>query len=620
MRAEIEAAKRLRDARTGSWEDMIRGYHGPSYDDGAAPYESENTAYEVVSGVNPKLVFQNPRVKLGSSRPEYQSDTVTALELAINRWIKDSNPRELFEEVATDFQFAFGVVCTRQVPAESARREGQDADDPVHRPRAERVSPREFVADPRAKTFRSSRWMGHPVSMDKDDLQTQATEENAKAREEGRPEPWNLHAIMSLVHGEGENEVQSDDDVQNAPHRNTVTFYVIWVPELQLEDSPGPSKGFNGSLVWVTLSDVDWDDESNFIHKPEPFYGPRWGPYSFFKPYYVPDRQHPLAVLPATYGQHLGLNRVAEANIASIERRKTITFVDDLDPDIQEKVEEAPDGSVVPAKMGSVRDGIKEVELGSGPTAAALQGEAIQRDRRDRAVSISGALQSNPNPDVSATADVISNAQFDVKMAHLQTKFQVDGVAQMLKTVLWYLFADDRTVIYLGEAGQKALGVSDPVYVGGEAVNPEGTKERLRKEFPGIELDDEMLSKIGEGKSIDNFDLLELEIEPYSMMRSDEPMMQARAMQGFQVATQIAPLIVQTPWIDWELLMDRMGDAMNWPGFGNIIKKDVAMAITAQMLEADPAALSQPNQAQGKPRLAGDVSGGKGQPFSQVTR
>ena len=32
MRAEIEAAKRLREARTGSWDDMIRGYHGPSYE------------------------------------------------------------------------------------------------------------------------------------------------------------------------------------------------------------------------------------------------------------------------------------------------------------------------------------------------------------------------------------------------------------------------------------------------------------------------------------------------------------------------------------------------------------------------------------------------------------
>lgn len=592
---------------------MVRGYHGPAYDDGGAPFEAENTAYEVISSVNPKYVFQNPRVKLGSSRPEYQGDTVVALEMAINRWIKDTNPRELLDEIATDFQFAFGVVVTRQMPVAGYRRKGQDVDDPPHRPRCERISPKEFVCDARAKTFRSARWMGHPVTVDKDDLLNEAKAANRVAKAEGREEPWNIKAISMVNHGEGKSEIVTDDDVQNAPERNSITYYVCWVPELELEDSDGPGNGFNGSLVWVTLSDVD------DIHKPEPFYGPRWGPYSFFKPYCVPDKQHPLAVLPATYGQHLGLNRVAEANIAAIERRKTVTFVDDLDPDIQEKVEEVPDGSVVPAKMGSVRDGIKEVELGRGPTETALKGEAIQRDRRDRAVALSSALQGNPDANVSATADVISNQAFDIKTSYLQSKFQIDGVAQMLKTVLWYLFADDRTVIYLGQAGQEATGGGDAIYVGGESVNPQGTRDRIKTEFPGEDIPEESLPPLEGGPGIDSFDLLELEIEPYSMMRSDDPMMQQRAMQGFQIAAQVAPLVVQVPWMDWEAILNRIGDAMNWPGFGNIVNKPMAMQIAAQAMQADPAAMAQQGSPQGKPRLAGDVSTRKGQPFAQVT-
>ena len=93
------------------------------------------------------------------------------------------------------------------------------------------------------------------------------------------------------------------------------------------------------------------DGDGSYIRKPEPFYGPRWGPYAFFKAYPVPDRQHPLAILPANWGNHQALNRQADANMIANERRKKLALVDDLDPNLQQNVEDAPDGAVVPCRL-----------------------------------------------------------------------------------------------------------------------------------------------------------------------------------------------------------------------------------------------------------------------------
>jgi len=614
LRAEVEAAKQLRKVRLSQWEDMIRGYHGPAYDSDGAPYESENTAFEVISNLDPQIVFSNPRVKLGSRRPEYQNELVAALEAAGNRLIEDTNPRELYEEIAVDWDFAYGVIHVAPSPVHGL---GRDLDDPIHRPSSTRISPVEFACDARAKSFRSARWMAHPVSEDKDDLEERARRENDEAKDEGRKQPWNLAAIGAMNEGEGEEELQYDRQVINAPKRKTVTFYSVWVPEAPIPEDYSPAE-YHGMIYYVTLSDPTRDQsgrfrdreegDSSYIRDPEPFYGPRWGPYSFFKAYPVPDKQHPLAILPANWGNHQALNRQADANMAANERRKKIAFVDDLDPDIQQKVEEAPDGGVVSAKMSSVRDGIKEVELG-GATVAGLQAEAIALDRRNRGVGLADAGKGAPAEGVTATADVIADRAMNRKVAHLQMKFQIDGVAQHLRTVLWYIWADDRSVVFLGSRS-KDVGMQEGVWVGGHG---EGQRERIRKEFPGIDLPDDMLEsgeneREGYERYLSDFDLLELSVEPYSMQRSDDPSMQARAMQALQIVMQVAPMVVQFPWMDWQAVLDRLGDSMNWPGFADIVKWAFANQVADMMLQAPEGTSGQPaDKRKGQIRMAGDV-------------
>jgi hypothetical protein len=69
-----------------------------------------------------------------------------------------------------------------------------------------------------------------------------------------------------------------------------------------------------------------------------------------------------------------------------------------------------------------------------------------------------------------------------------------------------------------------------------------------------------------------DFEQLSLEIEPMSMGRTSEGMMQRRAMELFQITMQllqIAPQVAQ--YSDLEPLLNLLGDTFNWPQFSKIL-------------------------------------------------
>jgi len=56
---------------------------------------------------------------------------------------------------------------------------------------------------------------------------------------------------------------------------------------------------------------------------------------------------------------------------------------------------------------------------------------------------------------------------------------------------------------------------------------------------------------------------LELEIEAFSMERTDPDIEQARMMQMWQIVTQTLPLSIQFPWFPWRKMFEGIGDQMN---------------------------------------------------------
>ena len=162
---EINAAIKLRDSHLSAMDAQLEKYHGPYYQREAtdtADYAPENTYYEYVSLMVPRLVFDNPRVRCTSRRPGAQAEVAEALKHGLNRWVRDVNLRRLLVEMATDMLFNFGVCLVREDDRQDVvlpEMDPQMAATPKW-PRVERVSQRRFFVDADASRGEDARLMG----------------------------------------------------------------------------------------------------------------------------------------------------------------------------------------------------------------------------------------------------------------------------------------------------------------------------------------------------------------------------------------------------------------------------------------------------------------------------
>ena len=114
--AEVAAAIVYRDDHLDGYEGKISRYTGPHYDrqgSGSQEYSPENTYYEYVSLMVPRIVFDNPRVQVQSRRPGVQTDVATAMRHGLNRWAKDVSLRKILAELATDMLMGWGIALVR---------------------------------------------------------------------------------------------------------------------------------------------------------------------------------------------------------------------------------------------------------------------------------------------------------------------------------------------------------------------------------------------------------------------------------------------------------------------------------------------------------------------------
>ena len=107
---EIEHAEELRDVHLSSMQEQVDKYCGPHYQSGISDYVPENHYYEYISLMVPRLVFDNPRVRVTSRRAGTQADVAEAIRHGLNRWVRDTDFRKLLSLVATDSLFNYGVM------------------------------------------------------------------------------------------------------------------------------------------------------------------------------------------------------------------------------------------------------------------------------------------------------------------------------------------------------------------------------------------------------------------------------------------------------------------------------------------------------------------------------
>jgi hypothetical protein len=536
MRREIEGAERFRDLHLSSLRSMIEKYHGPAFrDDRNDSYvdDPENFGHEYVSLVLPRIIYDTPKFRVKLGNPMLDLIVGKRLQIAINRWARITKLRRTLERVATDMLFSYGVALTVSEPRQEAR--AFDGKEP-YLPRVYRISPERFFMDPGATNIEDARFMGHCYAMDKNDLLELAENDDT----------WDMDALMSIPTGTDMDEIRNDNG-RDVESRKEFAIYEVWVPESDETISekideligPGMVNGTIYTFVKGRSGATKWD---GYVRKPIPFFGPRQGPYTVFGVYTVPDDPYPLSPLMAIQSQVGDLNSHLTSVRSSAAAYKRIIMVDARNAKLAQDIKDKPHDYIVLSESLD-KDKVVNLEIG-GITQQQVQYSQMAQDRLDRVSGIHDAMRGNIQGTATATEVAVAESSATMRMAHLKRQFQ-ESVDDLARSVMWFMWHDDRVAFPLGREGAESLLEADPKFTGGVRM-------------PGWED-------------------LEVSVDAYSMERVSESLVQKRAMELLQITTSVAQGMMAMPFIKWREILSTVGDALNMPHLADMIDQNAMM-------------------------------------------
>lgn len=529
---EIERAETLTKYHIDVVDELVLNYTGSRYRSDRQPDEEqpENAAYEYAALMLPLLAYDNPAVQVETRRVTTDAQTALGMEEALNAWIIEHDLQKLFELAAIDFLFSYGVLLTTFEPYG-----GTDSPDlpPIMSPRVHYVSPRRFFLDPLAvaplidgEGFDGLRFMGHRWVRDLSALEGDKRFDQA--------------AVAQLA-----SEVDTDKLDRpirdRSPFRGEVVGYEVWVPPEVCD----PRATTNGMIYTLAAHQRTTDKKGKaiYLREPRPYYGPEWGPYSFFGAYPVPNQCHPLSPLAALAALCEEVNGHANAASRAAGREKTLTLVNSSDNAAAKAVKDGKDGEIwkVP---GLNPNSIVQLEQG-GVSPQRYDYLKMLRERYDRNSGVSETRRGNVTGNELATAITAANSASSQRDSYLKKKF-AQSASQVLKTAAWYFHQSPNVVRPLSAAAGKRLGMNYPVFHGG----PQPGQEKQ------------------------TFTDLGLRIEPYSMERPNEGQLQQITLQLVNWLTGMAPNMPQLLWIDFKEMLDIVAKIFNQRGLTRIFLPD----------------------------------------------
>lgn len=500
----------------------------------------ENPAFEYLSYLAPTLAYDNPKVLTKTRRPGSQRQVAIAMMAGLNRWVVDSDYQTHLMRMAYDFAFYHGASITSHLWKDGEypdKDTGRPTRGSIAWPVVDRVSPHRFAVDPLCAHWSEARWMGHATFWDKEDIKDRAKDEKSG---------WNAKAIEALcTTGEGSSRGRPERAEGRVPERDEIVCWELWVPEYTEDKWAGPDEGVHGGMFTVAL-DQATGAITDWLRKPRPFYGPRWGPYSVFGAYVDPDCPMPLGPLGIVYQQIDDLNDHARSIARSCTTYKRLILVDAGSKKLANVLKSTPDSFVVPVE-GLKKDDVIQVEVG-GVTDQQLSQYSIVKTRLDRMLAMQDAQRGTVTGRGTATENSIADEASSKRMAHLKRQFTKASIRE-LRTVGWGMYHNDRVIFPVGGEASQEMGGGDAFFFGGDT-----------KDGSGVTYDD-----------------LELDIEPYSAEYTSEALLQTRTMQGAQFVIETAPMIPQTPWLDWKDLYQQVGNAINIPNLSDAVNVEMAM-------------------------------------------
>ena len=279
------------------------------------------------------------------------------------------------------------------------------------------------------------------------------------------------------------------------------------------------------------------------------------GPYTLLRGYDVPDQLYPLSPLVAVWDQVRDLQMHAKAAARSAAGRKTVILVDGQKEDLGENIKDAEDREVIPVPGFSSAQA-SQLELG-GVTPQQYEYLSVLRERLDRHSGLNETARGNVGAADSATEASIAQQALNNRTEFLKQRAH-DGAKQSLKVMAWWLFHTEGVVI--------------PV--------------TTRDPMTGMEQEGLFVGGVFEGEDAGSFQDYQLDIEPYSMGRVNEQLLQRRTLELSNLVIQYAQMMPMMPWIRWPQLINMVGEAFNYP--------DLSSILSPEMLNMAPHPMMQP--------------------------
>ena len=524
---ELTVAEMFRDRHLSHWDSIIERMTGPDYrGEGNEAGDPENFVHQYLALILPRLVYDNPRVRVSSRTPAAHLIFGKQLQAGLNTWCRVTRSRDTMSRIALDMLAAFGVGMVVHEPAASQR--VVDGGQPWL-PRLYRLDPADFLIDPQASHIEDARYVGHTYRLDRDDLLARAETESG----------WDVELLDRISGDDGGWSARMGD--REGPDRDQLTIYEIWVPELdtgmEAVDAAADTDLHNGTILTIVKGQGNSDepDYHGFVREPQPYYGPRHGPYVLFGCYAVPGDPYPLSPLIPLLPQVADLNDHLRSMTHSASTYKRIIATDSRNQKLANDIRDRDDLTVVLVD-GLDPSQVVPFEVG-GITPQQVSYAGLTQDRLDRVSGIHDAMRGNITGTATATEINVAESAAGLRLAHLKREF-AEGVARMIEVVAWYMFHDGRVLLAAGETNDGAM-LANAVFVGGTGVGM--------------------------------FEDLLISVDAMSMSRVSETQQQQRAIELLQVVGGLSQQMAVAPWVDWRQVLDTVGDALNVPELSSML-------------------------------------------------
>lgn len=510
---EIREAERYRDDHLHGVKRLVREYTGRWYrgdegvgDGGNLGYGEEDInpepfTYSFISNILPSLIDENPAVQVDVRRVIGHKMVGEAMEMAYEGWLQDVPFQEEHEKIVVDFLFFMGVSL-RYLEDDTRWADG------AVRPNTKRIDFHQFFIDPTASSIEEAEYMGHCYYVDLDDLMSDP---------DLKPEVLaSLQASDDDRTGSDAMRFQPFDKPSfSALGRKRIKVYNVWLKRLNL---------------LRVMSDQPNAEE---LYEPREWYGDaELGPYGIMKGYVVPGQVYPLSPLIAVHDQIRDMNAHARSASRSAAGRKTVIITDGAHPDLAEDIKHAQDREVI-AVPGFSSTQVEQLELG-GVTTQQYGYLEYLRQRLDRHSGLTETARGQAGSSDTATEAQIANEAYGNRIAFLKRRVR-EGVKDDLRAVGWFFFHTPGIIIPVSRRDAMTGMETEGLFFGGPVS----------------------------GQDMGTWRDYNVKIEPYSMQRVSEALVQRRALDFANFIVTIAPQMPMMPWVRWMEVIRMVGEAMN---------------------------------------------------------